>query len=219
MSSSSRKCSASGADVRIEVRTSVAAWIFDRIRGSRVEVQACETDTGMVQLDSLRLDVEETARVRGWRSIATSIARVAAEASVPPATRRTARRRRRAAAGVRGGRSGRRSIGDRRQLHMGLDLRVLPRIRVARARASSTRLPRAYSSAAKALRLPISGGFDSVAAVTEDVPFIARRSTRDPAETRRALGIEPRPVLRAVVVWRLRRGAALRSHRGSRGSP
>src|ERR1700693_120397 len=49
-------------DVWIEVRTSAASWIFDRIRGPRVDVQPCETDTGMVQLDSLRLDVEETAR-------------------------------------------------------------------------------------------------------------------------------------------------------------
>jgi hypothetical protein len=48
---------------------------------------------------------------------------------------------------------------------------------------------RAYSSSAKALKLPISGGFDSVAAVTEDVPFIARRSTRDPDDTRDTLGV------------------------------
>ena len=54
----------------------------------------------------------------------------------------------------------------------------------------------AYSLASKALRLPLCGGFDTVAAVTEDVPFIARRSTRDPADVRG-----------------LRLDAALRAHR------
>ena len=44
------------------MRTSAAAWIFDRIRGPGVDVQPCETDPGVVQPDSVRIDVEETAR-------------------------------------------------------------------------------------------------------------------------------------------------------------
>ena len=71
-----------------------------------------------------------------------------------------------------------------------MDLRVLPRIESLAPGIVST-IAAAYSSAARALRLPLFGGFRSVAAVTEDVPFIARRSTRDPADTRRALGIAP----------------------------
>ncbi len=39
-----------------------------------------------------------------------------------------------------------------------------------------------------ALRLPMWGGFGAFARVI-DLPFVARRSTRDPAETRRALGV------------------------------
>ena len=51
-------------------------------------------------------------------------------------------------------------------------------------------IARAYADADLALRLPVHGGFDSMAAVTVDIPFIARRSARDPAETRRRLGID-----------------------------
>ena len=51
-------------------------------------------------------------------------------------------------------------------------------------------IARAYADADLALRLPVHGGFDSMAAVTADIPFIARRSARDPAETRRLLGID-----------------------------
>ena len=47
----------------------------------------------------------------------------------------------------------------------------------------------AYATATRALRLPLHGGFEPMAAVTSDIPFIARRATRDPADTRRRLGI------------------------------
>src|SRR5436309_1168979 len=47
----------------------------------------------------------------------------------------------------------------------------------------------AYASATLALRLPLHGGFEPMAAVTRDIPFIARRSTRDAGDTRRALGL------------------------------
>src|SRR5262249_56155206 len=55
----------------------------------------------------------------------------------------------------------------------------------------------AYAQATRALRLPLHGGFAAMAAVTIDIPFIARRSTRDRAETRRAVGVNGggRPVL------------------------
>ena len=49
-------------DLQIVVRTRVHPWFFDDIRGPRVEVQPLETDTGVVQIDSLRLDEDETAR-------------------------------------------------------------------------------------------------------------------------------------------------------------
>ena len=54
---------------------------------------------------------------------------------------------------------------------------------------SSPPFASAYQTATAALRLPLHGGFESMAAITHDVPFIARRSARDPADTRRLLGV------------------------------
>ena len=176
-------------DVRIEVRTSVASWVFGRIRGSGVHVEPCETDTGMVQFDSLGHDVEETARCAAafYRDFGP---RVAAEC---------ARLREIDARLV---------IGDAPPLAFAAARAAdLPSVLVANftwdwiyafypefeslAPGVVETIAAAYAPAARALRLPISGGFESVAAVTEDVPFIARRSTRDPADTRRVLGIAP----------------------------
>ncbi len=47
----------------------------------------------------------------------------------------------------------------------------------------------AYALATRALRLPLHGGFEPMAAVTVDIPFIARRSMRNRADTRRALSV------------------------------
>ena len=49
-------------DIRIVIRTSVRPSLFDRIRGPHVIVEPCDADTGVVQIDSLRPDIEETAR-------------------------------------------------------------------------------------------------------------------------------------------------------------
>jgi hypothetical protein len=52
-------------DARVVVRTSVPRWLFAPIVGEAVQVQALETDTGVVQIDSLRLNEEQTARDAG----------------------------------------------------------------------------------------------------------------------------------------------------------
>jgi hypothetical protein len=55
---------------------------------------------------------------------------------------------------------------------------------------------RAYALTTGALRLPLHGGFEPMAAVTHDIPFIARRSLRDPADTRARLGLTgERPIV------------------------
>ena len=46
----------------------------------------------------------------------------------------------------------------------------------------------AYRTAPLALRLPMHGGFDAFETIV-DLPFVARRSARDPDDTRRALGL------------------------------
>src|SRR5262249_19245888 len=49
-------------DLRIIVRTSVRSWVFDRPAGPSVEIPFWEAAPGMAQIDSLRLDEDETAR-------------------------------------------------------------------------------------------------------------------------------------------------------------
>ncbi len=53
--------------------------------------------------------------------------------------------------------------------------------------ALPTRLAARYAHASAAWRLPMAGGFESVATVL-DFPWIARRSQQDPADVRRRLG-------------------------------
>ena len=99
------------------------------------------------------------------------------------------RPRRHPASRVRGGRSSRSPIGRGRQLHLGLDLsRVRPFAASGNDAAGVIDVVRdAYATVTRALRLPLHGGFEAMAAVTSDIPFIARRSTRDAAETRERL--------------------------------
>ena len=68
-------------DARVIVRTSAPRWLFASVAGAAVEVQALETDTGLVQLDSLRFDEEETAR-QAARFFADFDRRVAIEAEL-----------------------------------------------------------------------------------------------------------------------------------------
>ena len=56
------------------------------------------------------------------------------------------------------------------------------------ARPSPTTIGRVYASADRAVRLPLHGGFGTCGRI-HDVPFIARRSRRDRAEVRQALGL------------------------------
>src|ERR1700704_6481499 len=48
--------------LRVVVRTSAPAWAFLRIQKPAVEVQSCETDSGVAQVDSLTVDEDETMR-------------------------------------------------------------------------------------------------------------------------------------------------------------
>src|SRR5437763_10299957 len=47
--------------LRIVMRTSAASWVFERDTPP-LEVQRADVDTGMVQVDSLRIDEDESAR-------------------------------------------------------------------------------------------------------------------------------------------------------------
>jgi hypothetical protein len=189
-----RELHAQRPDVRVVVRTSVPRWLFAPIVGGTVQVQALETDTGVVQIDSLRLDEEQTARAAA-RFFADFDRRVSIEGAlirgvgadlvagdIPPLAFAAAAR-----AGVPSVAIGNFTWDWIYSIYPAFEQvapGVIPAIR------------HAYATATRALRLPLHGGFEPMAGRVRDIPFIARRSTRDPADTRRRLGIAgDRPVL------------------------
>jgi len=177
---------AANRDVRFVARTTIPDWLFARVR-SIVDVQPLATDTGLVQIDSLRFDEEETVRqaaafYRNFDERADAEARVLEAAGahlvvgdIPPLAFAAAAR-----AGVKSVALGNFTwdwIYGTYPAFEALAPDVIPTVRAA------------YATATRALRLPFHGGFEPMAAVTDDIPLIARRSRRDPAETRRLLGV------------------------------
>jgi len=169
-------------DLRLIVRSRAAAWLFARTAHRSVELHPADTDTGVVQIDSLRLDAAAT--IAGAREfMAFFDQRVDAEvkflrahgvtaviADLPPLGIAAAHAAGLPAiafgnftwdwiyAGYQGGDTVARAIGD------------------------------VYAHTTLALRLPMWGGFETMREV-RDIAFVARHSTKDPGDTRRALGI------------------------------
>jgi hypothetical protein len=164
------------------VRTQAAAWLFRRTAHPSVELSPVQTDTGVVQIDSLRLDAAETihrahefmtffdqrvdTEVQFLRSHEVSLV----VADLPPLGIAAAHAAGLPAiaygnftwdwiyAGYQGGETVARAIAD------------------------------VYAHTTLALRLPMWGGFETMKNV-RDIPFTARHSKKDPDDTRRALGI------------------------------
>ncbi len=180
-------------DCRILIQTSAPRWLFDRALTGTVDVQPATPDTGVVQIDSLQVDVDATAdRARDFyrtfdARIASHARRLARDRTVlvvgdiPPLAFAAA-----AAAGVPSI-----AVGNftwdwiyanyRTLMHTTPDL--LPRMRDA------------YGAADLALRLPMSGGFETFSTVI-DVPLVARHARRAAADTRAALQLPAgRPLL------------------------
>jgi L-arabinokinase len=183
-------------DARIVVRTAVPAWFIERSAHPAIEIQPCETDTGMAQIDSLRVDEAETAR-RAARFYRDFPARIEAEA---------------------------RALADLGASIVVGDIPPLAFPAAARAHVPSIAMgnftwdwiyraydwfePRApgvidtiadaYATATLALRMPFAGGFAPMLDVTMNVPLVARRSRRTREDTRRLLEIDAtRPVVLA----------------------
>ncbi|MES1254065.1 MAG: hypothetical protein ABUS56_00540 [Acidobacteriota bacterium] len=172
--------------VRFVVRTMVPAWLFARCPHVAA-VQPLETDTGLVQIDSLRFDERETA-VQAARFYDTFDRRVTDEAAVlrsldadlvigdiPPLAFAAAERA--AVPSIALGNFTWDWIYSAYDVFDTLAPTVVPVIQ------------RAYGSLHLALRLPFHGGFEPMAGRVRDIPLIARRSRRDRRETRRLLGV------------------------------
>ncbi len=168
--------------------------MFAPVVKAGVEIQAFETDTGVVQFDSISLDEEQTVRDAA-RFFASFERRVTTEAGlirglkanlvvgdIPPLACAAAKR-----AGVACVAIGNFTWDWIYEVYPAFERdapEVIPAIR------------RAYAATTRALRLPLHGGFAPMAAVTSDIPLIARQSARDPEETRRRLGISrERPIV------------------------
>ena len=171
-------------ELRVTVKTAAPGWLFDGVPG--VTHVPFEADVGLVQTDSVTIDVAETAS-RAARFYRDFDRRADVEAASL------------------------RSAGTR--LVIG-DIPPLAHAAAARAGLSSfavgnftwdwvysayeafehdapgviQTIANAYRECSHALRLPLHGGFATVPHVT-DIPLIARRSTRDKADIRRRLGI------------------------------
>ncbi len=171
---------------RVIVRTAAQRWLFDLTLTSPAQIHAVETDTGVVQIDSLHLDEAETIRQAG-AFYETFGDRTAAEAAFLAS----------AGTGL--------VVGDIPPLAFAAAAQAgVPAVAVGNfswdwiyeAYASSLHLApalidtirSAYSRTPLALRLPMSGGFGAFPAV-RDIPLVARRSRQNPDAVRRALGL------------------------------
>lgn len=179
-------------DVPVAVRTAAPRWLFDLTLTRPVAFHSHDCDTGIVQLDSLSLDEAATVR-QAIEFHSTLEARAAAEsawlrsndvrlviADIPPLGCAAAQ-----AAGVPVIALGNFTWdwiyeGYRAWMPPGSDL--------------VERLGAVYAGVQLGLRLPMHGGFSTMP-VVEDLPFIARRSRREPRETRRHFNLPDGPLV------------------------
>jgi L-arabinokinase len=169
------------------VKTAAPSWLFEAIAGPSVAVLPFEADTGITQQDSLHIDEGESLRrasafYDGFDALAAREAAFLQSTDatlvlgdIPPLAHAAAAR-----AGIPSV-----AIGNFTWdwIYAGYESFAREAPGVIRA------VRDAYALATRALRLPLHGGFEPMAAVTLDIPFIARRSMRNPADTRRALGV------------------------------
>jgi UDP:flavonoid glycosyltransferase YjiC (YdhE family) len=183
-------------DARLIVKTAAPSWLFRATAPKIVELATLETDVGVVEIDSLTVDERATA-VHAAHFYSTFDERADREAAfldaerativlgdIPPIACAAAAR-----AGVPSVAIGNFTwdwIYDANEMFDSLAPGVIDTVRDA------------YAAATCALRLPMHGGFEPMAAVTTDIPFIARRSVRDRAGTRQLLGVaDDRPLVLA----------------------
>jgi L-arabinokinase len=160
-------------ETRVGVRTSAPRWLFDLTVKGKVTYSSLECDTGIVQVDALTLDEADTIR-RAASFHSDLVTRAASEtrvlrelgaglivADIPPLAFAVG-----ASAGIP-------SIGLG-NFTWDWIYADYPRVRLAPSLLPTIR--GAYGKASMALRLPMSGGFESFSNV-KDIPFIARHAS------------------------------------------
>jgi L-arabinokinase len=168
--------------VQVHVRTSVVRWLFDLTVKGSFTYDSLETDTGIVQTDSLHLDEEASVR-RALAFMATFEERAEREAEalgkLAPAL---------VVADMP-------ALGIAAAARAGIPVAALGNFTWDWAYSAYRdtaplveQIAAVYAGANLALRLPMWGGFGAFKRIV-DLPFVARHSTRDPADTRRAIGV------------------------------
>jgi L-arabinokinase len=170
-------------ETRVGVRTSAPRWLFDLSVKGKVQFSTLECDTGVVQVDALTLDEADTIR-RAASFHSDLVTRAASETRVL----------RELGAGL--------IVGDIPPLAFAVGASAgiasiglgnftwdwiyadYPRVRLAPSLLPAIR--GAYAKASMALRLPMSGGFESFANV-KDIPFIARHAAKTREEVVKTL--------------------------------
>jgi L-arabinokinase len=161
-------------ETRIGVRTSAPRWLFDLTVKGKVAFSTLECDTGVVQLDALTLDEADSIR-RASSFHSDLVTRAASETrmlrelgaglivgDIPPLAFAVG-----ASAGIPSV-----ALGNFTWDWIYADY---PRVRLAPSLLPAIR--GAYAKASMALRLPLSGGFETIANV-KDIPFIARHAVK-----------------------------------------
>ncbi len=168
--------------LKVIIRSSVAPWLVERTARKGVELSPAEVDTGVVQLDSLTLDAR-TSIEHAERFMATFEERVAAEASFLCQHNAAISVSDLPALGIAAGHvAGIPSLASGNFTWDWIYEHYEGGQHVAR------QIGEAYQNTSLALRMPMWGGFETMPDV-RDIPFVARRSRRDPDEVRDALGI------------------------------
>jgi hypothetical protein len=180
---------AGSSSPRIVVRTNAAPWLFDRTVRGPIAIEQGETDSGVVQIDGLRLDEEATIvqarafydgfkrRVQRETALLREHDAHLVIADAPPLACAAAD-----AAGVP-------SVVC---ANFTWDWIYREYIGGSEATPLLTTIRHAYSRAKAAWRMPLHGGFESIARIV-DIPFVARHARTDLAreEIRRQLGLPP----------------------------
>ena len=191
-------------ETRVGVRTSAPRWLFDLTVKGKVTFSTLECDTGVVQVDALTLDEADTIR-RAAAFHSDLVTRAASETRVL----------RELGAGL--------IVGDIPPLAFAVGASAgIPSIGLGnftwdwiyadypRVRLAPSLLPAirgAYAKASMALRLPMSGGFESFSNV-KDIPFVARHASRTREEVCKLLKLPADKPIVLVVVRRLRAAGA-----------
>lgn len=173
----------------LHVRTSAARWLFDRTLRVKASLASVTCDTGVIQSDSLRLDVDATIREaarfqEGLDALAEREAGFLREVGadvvvgdIPPL------------AFVAAWKAGVPSVAISNFAWDWIYEGYPEAIGASPGLVHSIR--DAYARASMLLRLPMAGGLDDWPCPSADLPFVARHSRQDPAEVRRRLGVPP----------------------------